>query len=207
MQLKTRRLKLLILLFLAVLFFPTVQARMEQVVTERGIVQSLQISGLNITYLSGKNADGQTPVFNMSIGEITVENTNPHPVNLRYTPEETFFTGHRFEFGTLIKNVYVEPPVHPIVRAGSNNLITFNLPPGGKIHISRRDLMDLFQQLGRQYFLDGRVCSRFESTVWIKAQAYPLKFGPHCFTVDLQRDWEAEEKRYLQFFLDRDKAR
>ncbi len=84
MQLKTRGLKLLILLFLAVLFFPTVQARMEQVVTERAIVQSLQISGLNITYLSGKNADRQTPVFNMSIGEITVENTNPHPVNLRW---------------------------------------------------------------------------------------------------------------------------
>ena len=206
MQLEIRQLKLLILLSLTLLFMPAVHSEGEQKITERGTVPSLKISGLNITYLSGKNADAQTPVFNMSVGEITVENTKNHPLSLRYNPEETFFTGHRFEFGTLIKKVYVDPPLHPVM-AESNNLITFNLPPGGKIHLSRRDLMALFQQLGRQYFLDGRVCTRFESTIWIETQAYPLKFGPPCFTVDLERDWETEEKLYLQFFLNRDKAR
>lgn len=189
-------------------FLPPISAIADSVtekpMSQRGAIQSMRVNGLTISYLSGKNADAHTPVFDMSVGEITIENTEKRPINLQYNSTNTFFNWHTFEFGTLVKNTYIPPRSHPIMSEPLD-LINFNLLPGKKIQISRWDFMSLFQELGRAQFLDGRVCTRFEGTILVDGKTQSLRFGPHCFEVALNRDWEKEQKRYLQFFLDRDK--
>ncbi len=119
--------------------------------SQRGAIQSMRVNGLTISYLSGKNADAHTPVFDMSVGEITIENTEKRPINLQYNSTNTFFNWHTFEFGTLVKNTYIPPRSHPIMSEPWD-LINFNLLPGKKIQISRWDFMSLFQELGRAQF-------------------------------------------------------
>lgn len=170
-------------------------------VTERGTVYSIKVDELVVTYLSGKDANARTPVFDMSVGEITLENTGDRSINLKYNSIQTFFMGHRFEFGTSIKNVYTHPRME---ISEPEDFVDYNLSPGERILISRQDFMNLFQELGRAYFLDGMVCTRFEGTIQVDDRIHVLQFGPHCFRVELDRNWDWEQKRYLQFFKTRD---
>lgn len=169
--------------------------------TNRGVIQSSRIGDLSITYISGRDADTRTPVFDMSIGDITLENTGKRPIRLKYNSTQTFFLGHSFEFGTRVKNSYVYPRPLP---SEPQTIIDFTLHPGVKIPLSRQDFMDLFGELGKAYFLDGTICTRFEAPIEVDDVLHTLRFGPHCFHVELHRDWDKEQERYLQFFKARD---
>jgi hypothetical protein len=172
-------------------------------ITDRGTAMSFQIGDVVVTYLSGKDVDAQTPVFDMSVGEITLENTGDRPINLKFNAPQTFFVGHSFEFGSSRKKTYSH---HHIEKSEPTDFIDYDIPPGGRVPISRRDYMDLYLRLGRAYFLDGTMCTQFEGVIQLDNVAHTLQFGPHCFKVDLDRDWDQEQARYLQFFADRDKG-
>lgn len=176
---------------------------MDKHTTDRGTALSLQVGAIAVSYLSGKDADAKTPIFNMSIGEIILKNTGTRPVNLKFNASQTFFMGHTFEFGADKKQRYTHPR---LLTSEPTDFINYDIPPGGSIPISRQDYMDLFHKLGRAYFLDGTMCTRFEGVIQIDGHAHTLRFGPHCFKVALDRDWSREQERYLQFFADRDKG-
>lgn len=174
---------------------------MDTRMTERGVVYSSRIGDLSVTYLSGRDADARTPVFDMSLGELLLENTGGRPIHLKYDATQTFFTSHRFDFGTHVKNSYAYPRPLP---SDVQSLIDYNLAPGVKIPISRQDFMGVFEELGRAYFMDGTICTRYEASIEVDGTLHTLRFGPHCFHVDLDRDWDREKERYLQFFKARD---
>ncbi len=174
---------------------------MNSQVTDRGALFTLRFGDVTVTYLSGKDVDAQTPLFNMSVGEITVHNGGTAPVNVKYNAAQTFFTDHTFVFGKASEKTFRHPHSP---TSEPTDFIDYMLPAGGQLPLSRQDYMDLFLRLGRPYFMDGSMCTTFEGVVTLAGKPHPLRFGPHCFEVDLDRDWDLEQKRYEKFFADRD---
>ena len=175
--------------------------QMNMQVTERGARFSLQLGDVMVTYLSGKESDAQTPVFNMSIGEVVLSNGGTQPINVKYNAAQTFFTDHTFEFGVDLKKSFRHPRS---LTTEPTDFVDYELPAGKTIQLSRQDYMALFALLERPHFLDGSMCTAFEGIVELGGKSHKLRFGPHCFKVELDRDWKAEQERYLDFFEARD---
>ncbi|MDI1475410.1 hypothetical protein [Polyangium sp. y55x31] len=170
---------------------------------DRGVTYSYAIGTLAVTYLSGKDADATTPVFDMSVGEITLQNMSVRPINLRYDASQTRHGGHDITFGPHAQGPLVE--TEPLPHEDPPIPVDYDLAPGQKLLISRRDFMDIVLRAGVDVLQNGDVCTRFEAALQIDGALHTLQFGPHCFHVALDRDWELEKERYVQFFLDRDR--
>lgn len=184
---------------LACLALPVAVRAQEGRVSDRGTVFEQRIGDLKVTYLTGKDADAATPVFDMSVGDIILENTGGRPISLSYDSHRAGFGGHQFDFGGEGQNPYADP--RPEVYDPPSP-IDFVLKPGALIQISRRDLMELYERLVG----DGTLCTRYAASILVDGRAQRLEFGPHCFRVVRARDWAGEEKRYLEFFAARDRG-
>ena len=171
--------------------------------TNRGVTYSYTIGALSITYLSGKDTDAGTPVFEMSLGELTLENTGDRPINLKYDSSQTFFTGHRFTFGPRAQGAV--PDLRPRPGEDPPNPMEYNLAPGQKLLVARRDFMDVVGREGVGVLQNGEVCTQFEAALQVDHVTHAVRFGPHCFQVALDRDWKDEQDRFVQYYLARDR--
>jgi hypothetical protein len=160
------------------------------------------IGALVVTYLSGKDADASTPVFDMTLGEITLENTGDRAINLQYDGSHMRYLGHRFTFGPHALDAPADdkPNPHEFPPAPMN----YDLAPGQKVLVCRRDFMDFVRRNGVGVLQDGEVCTRFGAALVVDGVPHVLRFGPHCFRVALERDWQQEKERFVEFFLDRE---
>ncbi len=172
-------------------------------ITARGTLYTTRIGDLQVTYLSGRDADELTPVYDMSVGEVVVKNLGARPINLQYDSSQTFFSGHKFAFGPKALEKLQPPPSPSTAKA---SFINFDLQPGQQIFLARQDLMDRLHEVGPAALDDGTMCTRFVAAVLVDSQPQSLVFGPHCFHIAPKRDWDAEQAAYVQFFLARDKA-
>jgi hypothetical protein len=172
------------------------------ITTARGTLYQQDVGGLTVTYLSGKDAGPTDPVHAMSVGEVEILNEGPRPLRVRYDSEETFFSGHRYEFGPNAEQSFEHPHAYRIDPA--DDLIDYPLAPGQKLMISRQDLMDVVERAGRQRIVDGVITTQYRAGIQIDDDPYVLRFGPHRFQIDMDRDWDDEEKAYLDFFARRD---
>lgn len=173
---------------------------MEKRITPRGTAFVLKIGDLVVTYVTGKDADATTPVFTMSVGETTLENRGPRPINLKYNTDETFFRGHRIEFGANPPPA-ATPHSH---RTSPDDLVDYDLKPGQKAWISRQDLMDPVLRRGPACLADGTVTTRFVANLQVDHHMHTLDFGPHRFIIAIDRDWDREREQYVEFFRKRD---
>jgi hypothetical protein len=167
-----------------------------------GTMHTLELGDLVVTYLSGRDRLANEPVFDMSAGAIRIENRGPSPRNLGYNVHQTFNAGHDVELGSGRRR-WERPRSH----GQPSDFIQYTLPPGQSIPLSRRDYMAVVHEVGGPEALeDGVMCTTFSSSITVDQTAHELRFGPHCFRVDMARDWDAEQQRYLQFFRERDAA-
>ena len=175
----------------------------EGTMTERGWVQEVRLGDLRFCYRSGRDSPRATPVFDMSVGEVTVENLGERAVNLKYSIPEVFFGGHVFEFGANQERRFSHPHVH---WPGPEDEMSYDCGPGRKGLLSRQDYMSLFHKLGRPHFVDGFMRTHYAAALLVDDAPLTLEFGPHLFEVDLDRDWDEEQARYLDFFAARDRG-
>ena len=129
------------------------ETQVETQLTDRGQVQTLEIGALQVSYLSGKDAGPKEPVYDMSLGEISLRNTGGQSINLKYNSMHTFFLGHIFTFGTDVKKTHTHPRME---GSEPEDVIDYDLPPGQSLLISQQDLLVTYQELGRAYFLGSR---------------------------------------------------
>lgn len=182
---------------------------MDGEITERGTLYRQEVGPLVITYLTGKDAEADDPVHRMSMGEMTVTNASGAPVPVVYNTLQTFFLGHLFEFGPGADPKTGVGPTNeytwPRTRSMPEDRVDFTLAPGQSLPLSRRDLMDVYQRLGRQMFLDGTICTSFRNgRILIAGKPHPFAFGRSCFHVDMDRDWSEELKAYRVFAAERE---
>jgi hypothetical protein len=172
-------------------------------IVDRGTLYTTTIGDLVVTYLSGKDADRDSPVVTMSIGEVALKNVGARPINVQYNYTNTGYVGHRFTFGPRALEE-MDPPGSPSTTAAS--FVDHDIAPGEVHLISRQDLMAKYYEKGRDGLRDGTICTRYAAALLIDGQSVSLRFGPHCFHVAMDRDWDREYEEYVQYFLARDKA-
>ena len=171
--------------------------------TDRGWVEQRRVGDLVFSYRTGRDAPAASPVFDMSVGEITVENVGTRVVNVRYSVHEIFFAGHRFELGPAQEKAWSHGHIH---FPGPEDAMSYDSRPGKKALLSRQDYMGLLHRLGLPGFLDGTMRTQFHGLVVIDDAPHELDFGPRLFVVDLDRDWDEERARYGEFFAARDRG-
>ncbi len=157
---------------------------------------SILIDGLEITYTTGADANRKTSVVDMWVS-ILVKNTSNRVINIQYNEIMFGSSNHTFEFGLDKQNHYILPSRR---AGGVRDFVNHNIQPGGVALIGSIDYMELFNILGRDYFLDGTICTGFEGVIQIDGRSHTLKFGPHCFKVAMDRDWKQEQRKYAEHF-------
>ena len=171
--------------------------------TERGWVETRRIGDLVFTYRTGKDAPKDTPVFDMSVGDVAVENVGTREIELRYSVPLTFFEGHLFELGAAQERTFKFPHTH---WTGPEDEMVYTSRPGRRGKLSRRDYMDLYHRLGRAQLIDGTMRTQYSAAISIDGTIHQLEFGPRLFVVDLDRDWDQEMAKYIEFFAARDRG-
>lgn len=171
--------------------------------TERGWIETTRVGDLVFTYRSGRDAPRDVPLFDMAVGEITFENLGERPVRLEYTIPDTFFGGHLFEIGPAQELAWKHP--RP-AWSEPDDAIDFACPPGKKGLLSRQDYLHLVHEIGRARLLDGTMRTQYGADLRVDGELVRLEFGPHVFRVELDRDWAAEQARYEEHFVARDRG-
>jgi hypothetical protein len=171
--------------------------------TDRGWVETTRIGDMEFRYRTGRDVPKGASVFDMSVGEITFENLGDRPVNVRYSVNDAFFEGHVFELGAEQELEWRYPRAE---FASPDDVIDFDCPPGKKGLLSRQDYLHVLNEIGMPSMLDGTMRTRYAATVLVDGQPHALEFGPHVFHVELDRDWDDEKARYVDYFVARDRG-
>jgi hypothetical protein len=171
--------------------------------TDRGWVQTTRIGDLEFSYRTGRDSPRGLPVFDMSVGEITFENLGERPVNLKYSVTDTFFDGHCFELGAAQELTWRYPRAE---HSQPEDAIDFDCPPGKKGLLSRQDYLHVVSEIGKASLLDGTMRTRYAAVLLVDGEPLELEFGPQIFHVELDRDWDEEKARYVDFFVARERG-